>query len=105
MKKGRYIWLTREVIRETKDAVTVVFDTGGTKFEYHPGQFINVSLVVNCETLTRSYSLSSSPDTDVYPSITVKRVTGGLMSNYIVDHAAQISEWEVEGPYGSFVPA
>lgn len=105
MQKARFIWQTREVIRQTKDAVTIIFDTNGLAFEYQPGQFINVSLIVGGEKLTRSYSLSSSPYTDPYPSITAKRAGGGLMSNYIVDHAEQIPEWEIEGPYGSFVPA
>lgn len=105
MQKGRYIWLTREVIRETKDAVTIIFNTVGSVFLYEPGQFVNVTLVVNGEKLIRSYSLSSSPDIDSYPSITLKRVPGGLISNYIADHAEQIVEWEIEGPYGSFVPA
>lgn len=105
MQKGRYSWLTREVIRQTKDAVTIIFNTSKSAFQYEPGQFINVSLIVNGEKLTRSYSLSSSPDTDPYPSITVKRVKGGWMSNYIADHAEKIPEWEIEGPYGSFVPS
>lgn len=105
MQKGRYIWLTHEVIRQTKDALTIIFNTRRSAFQYKPGQFINISLIVNGEKLARSYSLSSSPDTDLYPSITLKRVKGGLMSNYIADHAEQIPEWEIEGPYGSFVPA
>lgn len=96
---------TLKVIRETKDAVTIVFDIGGSGFKYLPGQFINVSMMINGEKITRSYSLSSSPDLDLYPAITVKRVTDGLMSNYLVDYAEQISELEIEGPYGSFVPS
>lgn len=104
MKKRKFIWSTYKVTKETKDAVTIEFDANGSVFKYLPGQFINVSQMVNGLRLTRSYSLSSSPDLDPYPSITVKRVTGGLMSNYLVDYAEQILEWEIEGPYGSFVP-
>ncbi|MNY11805.1 3-ketosteroid-9-alpha-hydroxylase reductase subunit [compost metagenome] len=48
--------------------------------------------------------MSSSPDLDTYPAITVKRVKDGLLSNYLVDHADQISELEIEGPYGAFIP-
>lgn len=104
MQKNRFKWLTREVIRQTRDAVTIIFDTNGSAFEYQPGQFVNVSLIVNGEKLTRSYSLSSSPHTDLYPSITAKRVEGGLMSSYIADYAERIHEWDIEGSYGSFVP-
>lgn len=97
------IWPCHKVIRETKDAVTLEFDISGSKFKYLPGQFINISQVVNGEKITRSYSLSSSPDLDPYPAITVKRVKDGLLSNYLVDNAEQIRELEIEGPYGSFV--
>lgn len=27
------------------------------------------------------------------------------MSNYIIDHAEEIAEWQIEGPHGSFYPA
>ncbi len=104
MPKRKFIWLSHKVTKETKDSVTIEFDTAGSEFKYLPGQFINVSLVVNGEKLTRSYSLSSSPDLDRYPAITVKRVVNGLVSNYLVNDATQIREWEIEGPYGLFVP-
>ena len=104
MQKRKFIWTTHKVNRETKDAVTIEFDIAGSEFKYLPGQFINVSVVVNGVRLTRSYSLSSSPDLDAYPAITVKRVTDGLVSNHLVNYAEQIGEWEIEGPSGSFVP-
>ena len=105
MQKYKMICPRRKVIRETKDAVTITFDISESGFNYLPGQFINVSMVINGEKITRSYSLSSSPDLDPYPAITVKRVTDGLMSNYLVDYAEQIPELEIEGPYGAFVPS
>ncbi|WP_316815466.1 ferredoxin--NADP reductase [Pedobacter nyackensis] len=104
MQKRKFIWLTRNLTWETNDAVTIVFDTGGSAFKYLPGQFINISVVINGEKLTRSYSMSSSPDIDPYPAITVKRIPEGLVSNYLVNHAEEIREWEIEGPFGSFVP-
>lgn len=104
MKKYKMIWPIHKVTWETKDAVTIEFDAVGSEFKYLPGQFINVSQVVKGEKITRSYSLSSAPDLDIYPAITVKRVIGGLLSNYLVDNAEQIRELEIEGPYGSFVP-
>ncbi len=98
------IWPIRKVTIETKDAVTIEFDVMKSAFKYLPGQFVNISQVVNGEKITRSYSLSSSPDLDAYPAITVKRVKDGLMSNYLVDQVAEIRELEIEGPYGSFIP-
>ncbi|RPE05434.1 hypothetical protein EGT74_23910 [Chitinophaga lutea] len=100
-----YTWRTAALIRETHDTVTVRFDTGGTPFSYRPGQFINLTLTINGARVTRSYSLSSCPGEDAHPAITVKQVTGGLMSTFIVQQAADIKEWQVAGPHGAFTPS
>ena len=102
--KQLYTWRTSCIIRETKEAVTIIFDPGDSSFVFKAGQFVNLSLYINGERVTRSYSLSSSPDEDEYPAITVKEIAGGLMSSYIVNHAEEITEWEVEGPHGFFYP-
>lgn len=96
-------WTTASVYRESEDAVTIVFDTNGTSFAYKAGQFINLSLEIEGELLSRSYSLSSSPGEDEKPSITVKKIDGGLVSSYIFDHAGEITGWLIDGPYGNFV--
>lgn len=103
MNNGPIIWSTRKVIRQNQDVVTIQFNIGQPDFKYQPGQFINVSLMVNQEKLTRSYSLCSSPDVDHYPAITVKRKEAGLMSCFIADHAENINHWEIDGPHGNFV--
>jgi ferredoxin-NADP reductase len=100
---SKQIWKTAAVIQETTTTVTVVFDTGGVPFIYKAGQFINITLTIEGVPVTRSYSLSSLPD-DANPSVTVKRVEGGVMSNYIADNAARINNWHIDGPYGNFTP-
>lgn len=99
------IWRTAHIIPETASTVTIRFDTGDQPFIYQPGQFINLTLVINDKAITRSYSLSSVPGKDQQPTITVKAVPGGIMSNYILTHASEINEWQVTGPFGAFVPA
>lgn len=99
-----YNWKLHRVIRETFDSVTIVFNIGADRFEYKPGQFINLTLIINDKPVTRSYSLSSVPDEDEAPAITVKRVNDGLMSEYILSHAEEITNWQVEGPHGFFYP-
>jgi ferredoxin-NADP reductase len=99
-----YNWKLHRVNKETFDSVTIVFDTGADRFEYKPGQFINLTLIINDKPVTRSYSLSSFPDEDVAPAITVKRVTDGLMSEHILNHAEKITNWQIEGPHGFFYP-
>src|SRR5687768_1567712 len=101
----KQIWTTAAITKETSDTVTVEFDTGGIPFISAPGQFINVTLLIDGEPVTRSYSLSSSADEDVNPSITVKRVNGGVMSNFVIDNISKIDKWHIEGPYGNFIPS
>lgn len=98
----RYIWKTGKIAYPATDAVTIHFDTNGQTFDYLPGQYINVSVNVNGKQEQRSYSLCSSPYLNEQPAITVKRVEGGLVSNYLADHAHEIREWEIEGPLGIF---
>lgn len=101
----RQHWTTKFIIEETKDTITIIFDTGGASFSYAPGQYIDVTLQIDGESVTRSYSLSSLPGEDVNPSITVKRVPGGVMSNYIIEHREHIRKWHIDGPYGRFIPS
>lgn len=102
MENKNHIWFLHEVVQETRDAITIRFNTGGKPFRFIAGQFVNVVLPIEGETVTRSYSLSSSPN-EQHPSITVKRVSGGVMSNYLLDNVHAIQKWEIEGPYGNFI--
>jgi ferredoxin-NADP reductase len=69
------------IIQETPDTRTYVLDA---PFPYRAGQFVTIKA---CGTL-RSYSMSSSPETDTELMTTVKRVPGGLVSNWMHDHLA-----------------
>ncbi len=102
MKRGPYFWTVRNVMVETNDTITMEFDTGGEVFGFLAGQFINITVSVGNDPVSRSYSLSSAPS-DRYPSITVKRVPQGMMSNYLVDHWREIGVVKVEGPFGNFI--
>jgi len=74
-----------QVIQETKEAVTICFKNGNIfrKINYLPGQFIMIKFKIGKETIKRAYSFSSSPDTEKDLRITVKKVKGGYVSNYI----------------------
>ena len=80
---------------ETADAKSFVMDLG---FSYLAGQFLTFRL---CGTL-RSYSMSSSPDTDGSLAVTVKRVPGGLVSGWMHDHLRPGDVVEVTRPAGVF---
>lgn len=83
------------IVAETADARTYVLDA---PFRYRAGQFLTLRA---CGTL-RSYSMSSSPDTDGELTTTVKRVPGGLVSNWLHDNLAPGDLIEVTRPAGVF---
>jgi ferredoxin-NADP reductase len=83
------------IIQETADTCTYVLDA---PFSYQAGQFLTFRV---CGTL-RSYSMSSSPDTDGELMMTVKRVPGGLISNWMHDHLAPGDLIEATLPAGVF---
>jgi ferredoxin-NADP reductase len=66
------------------DAATLFFsEISGKKINYKAGQFITLVFDHHAEEIRRSYSLSSSPDEDKL-SITVKRITNGEISRYLL---------------------
>lgn len=92
------------IIRETADANTIVFEKpAGADFEYKPGQYLTLKADINGESTRRAYSLCSSPITDPALAVTVKRVEGGVMSNYLPDHLKVGDVMEVLPPMGNFV--
>lgn len=100
---GLYSTFTiKSVVRETDDAVTLVFDNSVQHVQARPGQFLTLILPVNGETLRRSYSLCSYSGTDRDLAITVKRVPNGKVSNYILEHAKAGTRVEVMEPMGTF---
>ena len=104
-KKDRYFQLTvKEVIQETSDTRTLIFDKANKKLEYKPGQFLTLILPIENEEVRRSYSLSSSPMVDKFPAITVKRVESGVVSNYLNDHMKVGDVFDVMEPAGHFTP-
>lgn len=76
-----------DIIEETADAKT--FRLVGEKpllFSYRPGQFVTLLLTIDGEYIERSYSISSSPSRPHVLELTVKRVPGGRVSNWLCDH-------------------
>ncbi len=99
----RYFDLTvKEVVQVTPDAVNVVFENPGDNFNYEPGQFITLILTIDGKKIRRAYSLCTTPGVDEFPAVTVKRVEGGIMSNYVNDHVKAGDVIEVMEPMGMF---
>ena len=91
--------------QETLDAVTIHLEhPDGQVLPSQPGQFL--TLIVPCgpdgRKERRAYSLSSTPHEAPRLSVTVKRVTGGLVSNYLLDNVQVGQQMEVMAPLGNF---
>jgi ferredoxin-NADP reductase len=95
------------VVRETKDAVSLVLEDGsGAPMPFVPGQFFTLLVPVGGEVLRRAYSVSSDVRDPSRVAVTVKRVEGGAVSNHVNDHVREGDLLQVLGPSGSFtVPA
>jgi ferredoxin-NADP reductase len=72
-------------------------------FAYTAGQFCTFRATLGGESVVRCYSMSSSPDTGDRFTVTVKRVPGGKMSNWMNDSIAPGDTLEVLRPAGLFV--
>lgn len=68
-----------------------------TTLKYRAGQFINLR---RADGLARSYSLASVPDEDICLELHIKRMPGGVLSNWIFDALAAGSDIEIQGPQG-----
>jgi ferredoxin-NADP reductase len=107
--RGRFHRLTvSHVVEETADArsyVLAVPEALREVFAYRPGQFVTLRAEIAGEVHLRSYSMSSCPGVDPDLVVTVKRVPGGAVSGWLIDHLAVGSAVDVNPPGGSFLAA
>lgn len=88
---------------ETADVVSFRFQAGEPmKFDYKPGQFMTFVLEINGKQACRSYTLSSTPSRPYSLMVTIKRVEGGLVSNYLIEHLQPGQSVRVLPPTGHF---
>lgn len=111
------LWSARElrgrimqVRRETEDSATLVIKPGwGFSFDYQPGQYIGIGLLVEGRWRWRSYSLTSSPAgaarsaTDRTVTITVKAMPEGFLSSHLVAGVEPGTIVRLAAPQGNFV--
>jgi len=102
-KNGRHNVECVKVIDETVDVRTYCFaSTEPVMHFFKPGQFVTFELEIEGEQIMRSYTISSSPSVPYSFSITVKRVPGGLVSNWLHDNLSQGDHLAIHGPVGVF---
>jgi ferredoxin-NADP reductase len=100
---GRHLVRCSKVIQETHDVRTFTFNMGQPiLFFFKPGQFVTLELEIDGERVMRSYTISSSPSIPYSFSITVKRIPGGEVSNWLFDNLNTGDQIAVHGPVGNF---
>ncbi len=109
--RGRIV----EVRRETTDCATLVIKPGwGFQFDYQPGQYIGIGVLVDGRWRWRSYSLTSSPGAagpatsgrsarQRIITVTVKAMPEGFLSTHLVSGVAPGTIVRLAAPQGNFV--
>ena len=95
-----------KIKREIPEALSISFEVPALLkdiFSYKAGQYLTLKMDINGNEVRRSYSMSSAPKEDEL-TITVKRVKGGLVSNYLNETVKEGDSIEVMKPEGRFTP-
>lgn len=91
------------VRQETHDVKSFLFRTAAPRlFRFRPGQFITIELEIGGGVLNRCYTISSPPTQPDTLSITVKRVPGGKVSNWLHENLKPGVALKALGPSGEF---
>ncbi|HSI40666.1 MAG TPA: hybrid-cluster NAD(P)-dependent oxidoreductase [Xanthobacteraceae bacterium] len=97
------VLVVRDVRAETHDVKTFVLaPRTPSRFHYEPGQFLTLDLDIGGESVNRCYTISAAPTRPNTVAITVKRVPGGPVSNWLHDTLKPGSEIRAVGPMGDF---
>jgi stearoyl-CoA 9-desaturase NADPH oxidoreductase len=112
LKLANPLWSARElrgrildVRRETEDSATLVIKPGwGFAFDYDPGQYIGIGVLMEGRWRWRSYSLTSSPVKGARTiTITIKAMPEGFLSSHLVGGVAPGTIVRLAAPQGNFV--
>ena len=93
-----------EVVPETAEANSIRFEIPPDlreRFGFRPGQHLTLRATLNGEEVRRNYSLCTAPDDNDW-MVTVKRIGGGLFSNWVGDQLKPGDVVDVMAPHGSF---
>ena len=93
-----------EVVPETEEANSIRFEMPPElreRFAFKAGQHLTLRATLNGEEVRRNYSLCTAPDENDW-LVTVKRIGGGLFSNWVGDQLKPGDVIDVMPPHGSF---
>jgi ring-1,2-phenylacetyl-CoA epoxidase subunit PaaE len=93
-----------EIVAETEEAYSIRFEVPEElkqAFRFKAGQHLTLRAELSGEEIRRNYSLCTAPaDEDLM--VTVKRIAGGVFSNWVGDQLKPGDRLDVMTPHGSF---
>lgn len=104
MSAAFHLLTIAEITDETAEARSIRFavpETLAGEFGFKPGQHLTLKAEIGGEDVRRNYSLCVAPQ-DGQLKVTVKRIAGGVFSNWANDNLAPGDRIEVMPPHGSF---
>ena len=88
---------------ETHDTASFVLAAESpARFQFLPGQFVTIGVNIDDSVHYRAYSISSTPDRTDRLTLTIRRLPGGRVSNYLLDHLKAGAKVEATTPAGEF---
>jgi ring-1,2-phenylacetyl-CoA epoxidase subunit PaaE len=93
-----------EIVPETDEANSILFEVPDelkSAFRFKAGQHLTLRADIDGEEVRRNYSLCVAPDADEI-RVTVKRIAGGVFSNWVGDQLKRGDTLDVMAPHGSF---
>jgi ring-1,2-phenylacetyl-CoA epoxidase subunit PaaE len=93
-----------EIVPETSEANSIRFDVPPElreRFAFKAGQHLTLRATIGGDEVRRNYSLCTAPDEQDW-RVTVKRIGGGLFSNWVGDRLKAGDNVDVMPPHGSF---
>jgi ring-1,2-phenylacetyl-CoA epoxidase subunit PaaE len=107
MEKHFHPLVVAEIVPETAEANSIRFAVPpelSDTFRFRAGQHLTLRADIGGEEVRRNYSLCTAPD-DGALMVTVKRIAGGVFSNWVGDRLRPGDELDVMPPHGSFTCA
>ncbi len=96
----------RQIVEVTRDVKTFVLEPMAPRtFRYDPGQYLTLTVTIDGCDVARCYTISSPPTRPDRLTITVKRVPGGTVSNWLHDQLRVGATLWAKGPLGRFTTA
>ncbi|WP_211238711.1 hybrid-cluster NAD(P)-dependent oxidoreductase [Roseivivax isoporae] len=108
-KEDAPVWTDAEVLEcvlvvpEAPNVKTFVFrPPSGARFWFRAGQFITLDLPVPGGNVQRTYTISSSPTTSAFITVTVKAQKDSIGTRWMLDHLEPGMRIKAYGPAGLF---